>query len=451
MDYLLNLGMATFTYFIQDTKEDPTGIYARVKDGRTIDAKAKTKFVINRKDWSKAKKEPLNKNATLKQLKTDLVNYKTSLIAHYNKSVEKEVKIDTQWLKDFISPDLNKVQKEDLLLTTYFDKYLSYKKNRIKPRSYKAMGVFKQRVVDFEDYTGKQYNVEDVNVEFAEEFEEWAKDEALFAQNTIEKTVKAIKTVCYYAQTKGVKVSNDLKSIKSHSEDVSKVYLTYEELEKIEKLQITNERLINIRDWLMISCATGQRVSDFMDFSQSIIEEKKNKSGDTVKIIKIKQQKTEQLIPIPLDKSVVDILERRNGEFPPKKSAVNFNKYVKELCKMAGLDELTEDTILKKVGEKKVTRFINGKSVEKVVSIIRNVKGIYPKYETVSSHIGRRSFATNHYGGDIPTALIMKVTGHSTERAFLKYIGKPSIEFALELSEYFNKNEKNNTRNTKSC
>lgn len=442
--------MATFSYFLQNTKDDPTGIYVRVKEGRSIDAKAKTKFVINRKDWSTAKKEPLtkNRNEVLKTLTNDLSTFKSALIAHYNECVTK-VKIDTKWLKAFISPELKKAEIDDLLLTTYFDKYLTVKKNKIKLRSYMAMGVFKQRVIDFENYTGKQYKVEEVNIEFAEEFEDWAKNEAQFAQNTIEKSIKAIKTVCYYAQTRNIKVSNDLKSIKSHSEEVSKVYLTYEDLAKIEKLKLTNERLINIRDWLFISCATGQRVSDFMDFNKNLVEEKVNKNGDKVKIIRIKQQKTDQLIPIPLDYTVVEILERRNGEFPPKKSAVNFNIYVKELCKMAGLDEMIEDTILKKVGEKKVTVIKNGKSVEKTLPINRNVKGIYPKYETVSSHIGRRSFATNHYGGDIPTALIMKVTGHTTERAFLKYIGKPSIEFALELSEYLYKNEKNNNRNTK--
>ena len=41
----------------------------------------------------------------------------------------------------------------------------------------------------------------------------------------------------------------------------------------------------------------------------------------------------------------------------------------------------------------------------------------------ISTHIGRRSFASNFYG-NIPTPTIIKVTGHSKEETFLKYINK---------------------------
>jgi hypothetical protein len=54
----------------------------------------------------------------------------------------------------------------------------------------------------------------------------------------------------------------------------------------------------------------------------------------------------------------------------------------------------------------------------------------------VSSHIGRRSFATNNYGR-IPTSLLINVTGHSTEGMFLEYIGKSNTEKAIQLAEYF--------------
>ncbi|WP_156424163.1 hypothetical protein [Myroides odoratus] len=63
-------------------------------------------------------------------------------------------------------------------------------------------------------------------------------------------------------------------------------------------------------------------------------------------------------------------------------------------------------------------------------------KGMFKKHELVTSHIGRRSFATNNYG-KIPTVFLMNMTGHSTEQMFLKYIGKGSNDIAMELSEYF--------------
>ena len=68
--------------------------------------------------------------------------------------------------------------------------------------------------------------------------------------------------------------------------------------------------------------------------------------------------------------------------------------------------------------------------------IYRKQSGIYKKHELVTSHIGRRSFATNFYG-IIPTTHLMKMTNHSTEAMFLKYIGKSNKDLAKETFKYF--------------
>ena len=67
---------------------------------------------------------------------------------------------------------------------------------------------------------------------------------------------------------------------------------------------------------------------------------------------------------------------------------------------------------------------------------LRKVVGVYPKYELVTSHIGRRSFATNFYG-TIPTTYLIYITGHSSEAMFLNYIGKSNKDLAMEISNYF--------------
>ena len=54
----------------------------------------------------------------------------------------------------------------------------------------------------------------------------------------------------------------------------------------------------------------------------------------------------------------------------------------------------------------------------------RKEVGIYPKYELITSHICRRSFATNYYK-HIPTPILMEITQHSKEETFYSYIGKP--------------------------
>ena len=67
-----------------------------------------------------------------------------------------------------------------------------------------------------------------------------------------------------------------------------------------------------------------------------------------------------------------------------------------------------------------------------------SVKSIYPKHEVISSHVCRRSFATNFYGR-IPTPVLMNITAHGSERMFLSYIGKTTYDNAYQMLDYFSK------------
>ena len=117
--------------------------------------------------------------------------------------------------------------------------------------------------------------------------------------------------------------------------------------------------------------------------------------------IDIVQQKTKKAVTVGVaDPLVIQLLENK---FPKIVSQVVFNKQIKSLCKMAGIDGL-------------VSGFKNNPKIRRkeVVSA--------PKYEFVTSHIMRRYFASNYYG-KIETPLLMNITGHSKESTFLTYIG----------------------------
>jgi integrase len=118
--------------------------------------------------------------------------------------------------------------------------------------------------------------------------------------------------------------------------------------------------------------------------------------------IDILQQKIKKAVTVGVaDPLVIKLLE---NEFPRKVSQVVFNKQIKVLCKMAGIEGL-------------VSGFKNNPKTRRkeVVSA--------PKYEFVTSHIMRRSFATNYFG-KIETLILMEITGHSRESTFLSYIGE---------------------------
>lgn len=144
------------------------------------------------------------------------------------------------------------------------------------------------------------------------------------------------------------------------------------------------------------------------------------------------QKKTSQKIVLPLHWQVKAILEKNNG-FPRKISTQKYNDYIKKVCQKVGLTEKIE-------GAKTIDINNTEKTKKKNPSLYRKQKGFFEKWELVSTHIARRSFATNHYG-KLPTPVLMSATGHTTEKMFLAYIGKSSIDNAEILKNYWNKLE----------
>jgi integrase len=401
--------MATIKFLIQ-SNNNPSGIYVRLKEGRAIDIKARTKYLVNPEEWSTSKGQPKYlKDDYYKQLNEDLKSLSDQLLKHYNQCVKHE-KIDIEWLKNFINPK----QKEDDItskLVEYIDYYTLHKKNVIGSSTYKRNQVYKKLIERFEKESNVKFFIKDVNANFKLKFETYCEQQG-YAHNTIARTVKFIKTICRHARGNSIETSFQLDSISVRLSKVDKIYLTSDELDKIEKKQFDLEHLDNARDWLLISCDTGQRVSDFIRFTN---EQIRYEAG--VPLIEFTQVKTGKIMAIPLSKRVRSILDKRQGKFPRRISDQRYNEYIKEVCKLA-----------------KLTQMVHGSKID--TDTIRKVSGVFPKYELVTSHIGRRSFSTNNYGR-IPTSLLINVTGHSTESMFLEYIGKSNTEKAIQLAEYF--------------
>src|SRR5699024_1827492 len=120
-------------------------------------------------------------------------------------------------------------------------------------------------------------------------------------------------------------------------------------------------------------------------------------------------------------------LDKRNGNFPRPISDQRYNDYIKKVCKKAGLNDLME-------GKKTVCIADDPDNATK--NDYRKKIGLCKKYKLVSSHIGRRSFATNYYG-KVPTSVLISITGHSTEKMFLKYIHKSETDTAKDALKYF--------------
>lgn len=421
--------MATFT-FIPIGKQENANIYVRLSIDRKNVFKRKTGFKINIKDWSDKKKEPIQRDESLKKLKINLDKLQTSLLENYNDSLAKKIHIDGFWLQSQIDLIHGKKKPDDPdRLVNHFETYIenlprkrnSKKKNSkpITPATITKYKTILNKITAYEIYRKKTIHVKDVDLNFRTDFIKFLSEKEKLSENTIGRYITFVKTVCRDAKIYGIETNTQLEAFTGYSDEPYRIHLTFDEIEQIEQSNIFADALINARDWLIIGCYIGQRVSDLLILTKDNLVDKNG-----LELIELTQKKTGKTVFIPLHEKVKNILNKNNGSFPRKISAQRFNEYIKKVAEIAGISEPTKGAIIQEIQE-------NDKK------IFRKKEGVFPKYELVTSHICRRSFASNYYG-EMPTPLIMTITGHGSEAQFLAYVGKPPIDHAEQIAEYLN-------------
>ena len=66
----------------------------------------------------------------------------------------------------------------------------------------------------------------------------------------------------------------------------------------------------------------------------------------------------------------------------------------------------------------------------------KKVAETYQKYELVSAHTARRSFATNQYLSNFPIISLIAIIGHRNDKSFLRYIKVTKEQHAILLQTH---------------
>lgn len=311
-------------------------------------------------------------------------------------------------------------QKKDLF--GFIEKLIADAKNSFNTKTGKQLArgtiVIYQNVLNIlKEYANKKrkridFDVIDLN--FYHEYTEYLSKEMQYANNTIGRHVKTLKSWLNDAAERGLHKNFAFKSkkFKVITELTDSIYLNDKELAELFKLNLSgNTKLERVRDLFLVGCFTGLRFSDF-----SSIEER-NIKGDFIEIL---TKKTAEVVLIPIHRTVRLVMEKYKDRYPnslpPSISNVKTNNYLKEIGKMLECLHVSVETKVTKGG------------------VVRT--SINKKYELLVTHTARRSFATNLYKSGFPSIAIMKITGHRTEKAFLRYIKITPNENASMLKQH---------------
>ena len=401
--------MASITYQILSKKPGQVSIFMRLSVSREINFRAKTGLTINKNDWSEAKKMPKQNTASQKNLHQKLVELKANIFDRLNNSIIEGDRLDTSWLPKQIELFFygSTLPTENNKLS-YWIEHLIKNSNTIK-NGKGSVGLSKSRINSYKSLlatyleydTKEKYCVQDFDNLLFEELKDWLFNFKKYNASTAYKKLNDIQAVIRYATSKSkVKPSEDFKYIKfekisTYDFDMDVITLTESEIQQIEKADLENEALINARKWLIIACFIGQRVNTF----NRITKDNFKKYGGNYKIV-VKQTKGNKTVDIPVLPRVKNIYEEG---FPYKVSSQKLNKHIKEICRIAQINNL-----------------IVGRLYDPEIK--RKVKVKKEKYHFITTHTGRRTFATLHYK-KLPNEDIMEVTGHKRISTFLLYIG----------------------------
>lgn len=422
--------MATINYLYRSTKDRAPLVLRLLYRHNEQDYVfgTKSKIEVSKYYWSREHKKKNPKDVDLintqSEINEQLNKLKAHVLSKFNDTNPDLV--NKNWLQAQVNNYYDPPKETSALpneLLKYFKFFVEEKRNDLSNSTIKKYNVILKMLIRYEKSIKKVLLIEDVDLNFKKSFEDYCLSHN-YANNTIARAVRAIKTVCNHAKYNGINTSYQLEKVKVKYTKTESVYLTFEDIEKLKNIKKNKlpERLENVRDWLVISCFTGQRISDFMRFKKKMLRQEPNKEGELITLIEFTQKKTGKVMTIPLKQDVIDILNKRDGNFPPQISDQKYNDYIKEVGLIAKLTEKVQ-------GSKKLETFPKSKKY-------RKISGLYEKWELLTSHIGRRSFASNFYG-TIPTSYLIYITGHSTEAMFLDYIGKSNKDIALELTKYF--------------
>ena len=415
MQHECSTQMYNYNFYISESpnKNGTHSIKLRYYENRHVRIQIDTGIEIAMKYWNKDKsflkksKEVGSEFVQLTQMDS-LANQIVSSYRNQGRPLSKKM-----FKKQFEEgePSINSKPVQDFF--TEFDHYLESKKSKVVKDVIKDYNSLRKHLEGFQEFSGIIIDFNAFDYQF---YQEWTDYLAYHAplknggvgmkNNTIGKLVKNLKAFLNDRMRRNRIKPIDLSAFKVIQEEVDHIYLSDDEIQAIAAVDCkADKELEKVKDFFVIGCLTGLRFSDISRIRPEYLDD----NG----FLNIRQKKTSGRIVVPLRSQVKNILGKYDG-YAPDIDSFTFNRRIKELGDSAKLHQKVE--------------------IEHKRGTIKEAQ-LLQKYKLISSHTCRRSFCTNAYLNGIDVQLIMKISGHKSEKAFRRYLKISNYEAAQKLKE----------------
>jgi integrase len=365
-------------------------------------AKLKTKQKVHPNAWNKNSRSIRENWTELREVQNELDRIEIEVKKVIKEFADKNIPLPPRKeLKVILESRVFAVRSsEELDFKEYFKSYIEFQSRRKNPRTGKPISkatidAYKQthdKLLDFEKRTGNFISFLTLSNSLYNSLISYFEVELKFRPNTVGKHIKNIKSVINHAKNiDGIVLSSDYKEKYWEVPQIIKpaeelVFVSEADLKELELMDLSyNTVYEKARDIFLIGAWTALRINRIAKLTIDHFDLDNN-------VINIQAPKTDVLLAIPIHPVVNKIINKYGG-VAPKLSEPTVNKALKELCKKI----------------ESLNQFI------KIRDIVGNVEKerVYRKYEMVTIHCSRRSFASNMYRRRVPIQEIMAVTGHT--------------------------------------
>lgn len=268
--------------------------------------------------------------------------------------------------------------------------------------TFRKFRTVRNHLCGFKEHRGGELSFEVFTEDGLNDYVDFLRDVEGMRNVTIGKHVSFLKWFLRWAARKGHNGNPAFASFKLKLKSTQKkvIFLTTDELVRLRDCEIpaTKRYLERVRDIFLFLCFSGLRYSDVANLKRSDIKDNH---------IEVTTIKTADSLSIEFNSHTKAIIEKykevqfRSNRVLPIITNQKFNEYLKELGKLAEIDEPIRETYYK--GNERID-------------------AVMPKYALLGSHAGRRTFICNALALGIPPQVVMKWTGHSDYKAMKPYI-----------------------------
>jgi integrase len=394
--------MASISLMLKDNKATgKTRIIAKLTDGRKYHLRISTKHSVLPKHWSKANNNVLSADSNAVAINKDIKQFTQKIISIYNEATGNGIIPDLNYFQSILKPTIEAKELETNFFTV-FEYFLTDKKTNIGKNTYKKFHSLRTHLEAFEKYRKIPLQFPQINTKLIKDLQNYFYEVAKLNTQTTAKYLGVLKSFLNWTIQNNYNTNREYKDFTIKQQPTTKkVILNSDDLNKLRNFKNTDKiYLNNVKDLLILSCLTGLRFSDY----SRIKAEHLINGIDGNAYISIMQKKTNENVEIPLTNEANEIVKKLIKREIHPISNQKMNSYVKELCKLCNIDDDFE----------KVEYRGN----------LRTIKTI-AKYELITTHTGRRTFATNLLLKGVPAEVVMLFTGHKDYASFSKYVNIP--------------------------